>query len=79
MEHYVMEMDWKGKEDKVVDKLEEGRMVVDYMEGKGFKRVKNSPTLFRKGKRVHYVVYGGTEVEKIKPKLDDYYKELVSI
>lgn len=74
MEHYVMEMDWKGKKDKQVDSITGDVMVEDYMREKGFKRVKNSAILFRKGKRVRYVTYGNMDVEDIKPKLYDYYK-----
>lgn len=72
MEHYVMEIDRKGKKDKQVDSITQGVMVQDYMEDKGFKKVKDSPVFFKKGRKVQYVTYGNMEVEDIKPKLLDY-------
>lgn len=73
MEHFVMEMDWKGKQDKHVGNIQEGVMIEEYMGDKGFKRVKGSATLFKRGKTVKYVVYGECDIEKVKPKLKDYY------
>lgn len=73
-EHYVMEVDWDGIQDKHVDNLPNGILIKDYMEGKGFKQVKNSVTLFKKGKTILYVVYGNTHnPEEVTPKIQDYY------
>lgn len=73
MQHHVMEMDWKGKEDKKVDEIKSGVIIEDYMDENGYKRVKGSPVLFKKGRRVRYVAYGDMELSEIKPKLNDYF------
>ena len=72
--HYIMKVDWEGKQDKHVDDLPSGQLIDDYMKKKGFNQVKNSTTLFKKGKTILYVAYGDIKnPEKLRPKIQDYY------
>lgn len=73
-DHYIMEVDWEGIQDRHVDDLPTGMLVMEYMEKNGFKKVENSATLFKRGKTIRYVLYGDTHYpEEVTPKIQDYY------
>lgn len=74
MDKYIMEVDWKGKKDRNIDMLGDDELVLEYMNDKGFKRVKGSTFLFKRGNRILYVsaVMSG-DVHEPKPKINEYY------
>lgn len=73
-DHYVMEVDWKGVQDTHIDNLPRTLPIERYMMNKGYKRVKNSAILFKKGNSIRYVIYGGDKhPETHPPKIQDYY------